>query len=213
MQSTSIKSLITKTGLKPLIFFGPSGSGKSTLASHLITKHPGHFDLSVSCTTRPIRQNEQHARSYYFISQAEFRQKREKSEFLEFMEYNGNFYGTPISELSRIISDSKVPVLDIDYNGVKKMIELFGEENSIRVFVNVTDADILKQRLKSRKSETEESLNQRLAITLEELKYLSEHKLYTHMVNNDNLDLAKLDVDHLITSQYKLNNSTNTSNK
>lgn len=202
MITKAIKELIAKSSNKPLILFGPSGSGKSTLANHILTKYRNHFDLSVSCTTRPLRAGEVHGKNYYFISNKEFNTRLDAGEFLEYMEYNKNYYGTQISELSRIIENKKVPVLDIDYNGVQRMIELFGEENSMRIFVNVTDQSILKERLRSRKTETEESLNSRLAITLQELAYLSQHKLYTHTVNNDDLETAKNDVESLALSQY-----------
>ena len=204
MNVAAIKDLITKTARKPLIFFGPSGSGKSTLARHVLTKYKQSFDMSVSCTTRAMRPNEQHGESYYFLSVESFKAKIAGGEMLEYVEYNSNYYGTPISELSRITSEGKTPVLDIDYNGVSRMIELFGSANSVRVFVNVTDAEVLRERLRSRKTETEESLNQRLAITLQELEYLSAHKLYTHMINNDVLEQAKKEVEQLVIGQYNI---------
>ena len=209
MSVNSIKALIAKTPFKPLIFFGPSGSGKSTLAAHVLSKNKANFDLSVSTTTRAKRPSEVPGVSYHFTSHEQFLSKANNNKFLEYMQYNGNYYGTSISELSRIIASGRSPILDIDINGVKKFIELFGEANSIRVFVNVTDHSVLKQRLRGRNTETEESLNNRLAITLKELQYLASNKLNTHVVDNNDLDAAKREIDVLVQSQYKLHKSCN----
>src|SRR5690606_9335178 len=105
---------IVDFGKKVIVITAPSGAGKSTLVRKLLTQHP-HFGFSVSCTTRPKRENEVAGRDYHFISADEFKRKISGSEFVEYEEvYSGTFYGTLKSEVEKLWAQRKVVVFDID---------------------------------------------------------------------------------------------------
>ncbi|MEO6188717.1 MAG: guanylate kinase, partial [Ginsengibacter sp.] len=102
---------------KIILVTAPSGAGKTSIIQHLIKKFP-RLVFSVSATTRKPRNNEKNGVDYYFISEKDFKEKIHQKEFLEWeMVYEGQYYGTLKSEMERIWSMGKVPVLDIDVQG------------------------------------------------------------------------------------------------
>ena len=107
------------------IFCAPSGSGKSTMVKHLLTMHPNLFELSVSCTTRPPRGEEQHGKEYYFITVEEFQKRIENDDFIEFEQvYEGLYYGTLKAEIDRIEAAGRQVLFDVDVKGGLKLNEV-----------------------------------------------------------------------------------------
>ncbi|HRD08736.1 MAG TPA: guanylate kinase, partial [Saprospiraceae bacterium] len=119
---------------KMVVFTAPSGAGKTTLVRHLLD-HFGYLDFSVSATTRSRREHEREGVDYFFLSEAEFKQKIEEAAFVEWEEvYNGQFYGTLKTELDRIWDQDKAIVFDIDVNGACRLKEKYGEQ-CLTIFV------------------------------------------------------------------------------
>lgn len=146
-----------------LIFCAPSGSGKSTMVSHLLSKYDGRFALSISCTTRAPRGQEQHGKEYYFISREEFEQKIKENAFIEHEQvYEGLYYGTLRSEISRIEGMGMIPVFDIDVKGGINLKRIFGDE-ALSVFICPPSIDELSKRLHGRGDTSEEMIEKRLA--------------------------------------------------
>lgn len=99
--------------LRILVLTGPSGAGKSTIIEHLLKKPL--FNFGVSYTTRNPRPGEAHGREYFFTTREDFEAKAKDGFFLEYTEFNGNYYGTPASS----VDDEGILVLDIELDGLQ----------------------------------------------------------------------------------------------
>lgn len=104
---------------KILVLAGPSAVGKTTVMKKILEKHP-EFEFICSATTREKRQDA-HESEYIYLSIEEFKKQVSDGKMLEYTEFGGNFYGTPASEIERIFSDGKIPLLILDINGVKSL--------------------------------------------------------------------------------------------
>ncbi|MDH3710518.1 MAG: guanylate kinase [Cyclobacteriaceae bacterium] len=149
-------------GGKALIFSAPSGSGKTTIVKNLVENNPD-LEFSISASTRDRRgRQEVHGEDYYFMTPAEFKEKIDQEDFVEWQEvYAGNFYGTLKSEIHRIWDTGHNVVFDVDVKGGLKLKQYFGEK-ALAVFVKVPSMEILEQRLRSRGTETEDSISRRM---------------------------------------------------
>lgn len=104
---------------KILVLAGPSAVGKTTVMKEILEKYP-EFEFVRSATTREVR-NDSHKSEYIYLSRSEFSDRVEKGEMLEHTEFGGNLYGTPASEIERIFTAGRVPLLILDINGVKSL--------------------------------------------------------------------------------------------
>ena len=171
---------------KILIITAPSGAGKTSITHHLMTTLPV-LAFSVSATTRSPRANEKDGVDYHFISVEDFKKKIQLKEFAEWeMVYEGKYYGTLKSELKRIWSMGKVPVLDIDVKGAIHVQKQY-PENTLSIFVEPPSVEELKKRLLSRGTENEQSLNVRINKATYEIGF-KEH--FDKIIVNDNLETA-----------------------
>jgi guanylate kinase len=149
-------------GGKAIIFSAPSGSGKTTLVHHLL-KNNSDLGFSISAATRDKRgRKEENGKDYYFLTPEEFKHKIDNDEFVEWEEvYAGNFYGTLKSEIERIWSEGRNVIFDVDVKGGINLKKFFGDK-ALAIFVKVPSMEILKERLKERGTESEESLSRRV---------------------------------------------------
>ena len=171
---------------KILIITAPSGAGKTSITHFLMKTFPV-LSFSVSAATRQARGNETNGVDYYFITLEDFKKKIQQKEFAEWeMVYEGKYYGTLKSELKRIWSLGKVPVLDIDVKGALHVQQQY-PENTLSIFVEPPSVDELKKRLLSRGTETEESLAARVNKASYEISF-KDH--FDKIIINDNLDSA-----------------------
>lgn len=180
-----------------LILCAPSGSGKSTMVKHLLTDFPGQYELSISCTTRAPRGQEVHGREYYFISVEEFQQRIAAGEFIEHEQvYEGLYYGTLHSEITRIQSAGRIPVFDIDVKGGINLKRLFGDE-ALALFIAPPSIEELSRRLHGRGDTSEEMIEKRLAKASIEM---ADAPHFDHIVVNDDLCRAQAELDQLIAT-------------
>jgi guanylate kinase len=171
---------------KCIIVCAPSGAGKTTIVRHLLSKF-SDLTFSVSATSREPRHNEEDGVHYHFISAKDFRSKIDNDEFLEWEEvYADQFYGTLKSEINRIWDKGHHVVFDVDVEGGVNLKEIFGDR-ALALFVKPPSLKVLEERLRSRKTETEESLQKRLNKAERELGY--EEK-FDDTVINDELEEA-----------------------
>ncbi|HEX8277914.1 MAG TPA: guanylate kinase [Segetibacter sp.] len=171
---------------KVIIITAPSGAGKTSITRYLLNKHP-ELAFSISAATRKARGPERNGVDYYFMSLQEFHEKIKNNEFVEWeMVYEGKYYGTLKSELERIWSEGRMPVLDIDVKGAIRVQEQF-PNNSLSIFVLPPSLEELKKRLEGRGTETPENI----AIRLNKASYeLSFSHSFDKVVINENLEHA-----------------------
>lgn len=171
---------------KSILITAPSGAGKTTLVKKLLADYP-QFTFSISCTTRSQRPNETHGVDYFFISQEEFTKRIHQQEFLEWEEvYSGTFYGTLRSEIGRIHLMGNIPVFDIDIMGAMSIKKSLCSE-VLSIFIAPPNMDVLEERLRSRKTETEEKIRMRIHKAQSEMKFAN---FFDKKIVNDNLDSA-----------------------
>ncbi len=173
------------------IVSAPSGSGKSTLVSRLL-----HLDqrlrFSVSYTTRKPRGNEKPGESYVYISRAEFEDRIESGEFLEYADVFGNYYGTHRKVLERAEAEGKDLVLDIDVKGARQLMKKIPE--AVSIFILAPSRDILEQRLRARSEDAEEVIARRLREAEAEIRNYHEYDyvLVNHQVDESVDSLASI---------------------
>lgn len=195
LNSTKINSISTKA----IIFSAPSGSGKTTIVKYLLDKIPS-LGFSISACTRDKRESvEKSKEDYYFLTTEEFKMKIQKEEFLEWEEvYPGKFYGTLKSEIERLWKEGKQVIFDVDVKGGINLKKHFGNK-ALAVFVKPPSFEILEQRLFDRKTDTKDSLSQRISKAKSEMKY--ENKFDATLINEDLentlLQAKKLVIDFL----------------
>ena len=180
---------------KIVVFTAPSGAGKTTLVRHLLKRYADQLAFSVSATTRPAREGEVHGSDYYFLSRAEFDRRVAAGEFLEFEEvYEDQYYGTLRSELERLWRSGKAVLFDMDVNGAAAVKAAYPDVTRV-VFVAPPSPEILFERLRRRGTESEASLNKRIARAREEL---NQRDAFDLVLVNDDLDLAKAEAERIV---------------
>ena len=181
---------------KMILITAPSGAGKTTIVRHLLSVFD-FLDFSVSATTRNQRPHEQDGIDYYFKSPQEFKSLIEENAFAEYEEvYKDQFYGTLKSEVDRLWGLKKRIVFDIDVQGATNLKKLY-KENALGIFIAPPSLQILKDRLRSRKTETEKQLETRLTRVRKEMEY---REAFDTVLVNDNLDTALKEAEHKVLS-------------
>ena len=184
---------------KVVIICAPSGSGKTSIVKYLLDSGLP-LALSVSATSRTKRAQETDGKDYYFISADEFRKRVANGEFLEWQEvYAGQYYGTLLSELTRIWEAGNAVIFDVDVLGGLNIKKHFGD-NALSIFVKPPTLECLRQRLLGRGTETEETLKKRLDKSEYELSF--ENK-FDKVVLNDTLSVAQKEAYNLIAGFLK----------
>ena len=182
---------------KLIVFSAPSGSGKTTIVRHLLEQTDLPLAFSISATTRAPRGVEKEGEDYYFLSPEAFKNKIEKGEFLEYEEvYPGLFYGTLASEVKRLWNENKAVLFDIDVMGGISIKKSFPDE-TLTVFVQPPSIETLEERLRSRNTDTEETLQIRLSKAQQEL---DQAQAFDEIVINDDLSTALTQTEELVRS-------------
>jgi guanylate kinase len=167
--------------------------GKGTVIRLLLARFP-QMALSVSATTRRPRPGETAGVDYHYLTPAEFQERIEQDDFLEWAEYAGNRYGTLRSELGR---NAHPLVLEIEVQGARQIRERVPEATS--VFIAPPSEEALRTRLVGRGSDDPEQIERRLAVAREELAARDE---FDHVIVNDDLDAAVEELAKLVASIY-----------
>lgn len=156
--------------------------------------------FSISAATRAPRGEEKNGVDYYFISADDFQEKIENNEFVEWeMVYEGKYYGTLKSELERIWSEHKIPILDIDVKGAIHVQQQY-KKNTLSIFIEPPSVDELKNRLESRGTESIESIAARVNKAAYEISF--KHHFNINIINKDLVkacEEATKAVDHFLT--------------
>lgn len=181
---------------KCVIFSAPSGAGKTTLV-HYLLRNIELLEFSISAASRKPRGREEDGIDYHFMSQAEFEKRIENDEFVEWEEvYDNMYYGTLKSEIQKAWAKGKVVVFDVDAEGGLNLKKIFGK-NALAVFIKPPSLFVLEQRLRDRRTETEKSIQKRLAKANGELE---KAHLFDYVLMNDNLEQACLEAKDLVVN-------------
>ncbi len=183
-----------QTANKLLIITAPSGAGKTSITKHLMKRFP-QLAFSISAATREPRAHEQNGVDYHFMTVADFKQKIQNDEFVEWeMVYEGKYYGTLKSEMQRIWNNKQVPILDIDVKGAIHVQGLYPQQ-TLSVFIEPPGIDELKRRLESRGTETAETLQARLNKASYEISF--KHS-FQKVIVNDELKKACAEAERVV---------------
>ena len=179
-----------------IIISGPSGTGKGSLIKEFIKNNPS-YKLSISATTRPPRANEKDGIDYHFISKKKFNEKIKSEEFIEYCLVHHHFYGTLKEEVTKHTNT----IIEIDVQGAKKIKKT--NINAYFIFIAPPSINILKERLKKRKTETEQSIAKRIGNAKKELL---EIKQYNIVIINDKIEKASDELTKSIKNIEKKQN-------
>ena len=171
---------------KSVIVSAPSGAGKTTIV-HALINEINELSFSISACSRKPRPNEIKGKDYYFLSVDDFLLQIKNEEFLEWQEvYKDHYYGTLKSEVNRLCSENKTVIFDVDVVGAINLKNQLKEE-ALSIFIKPLNINVLENRLRNRKTETEEKIQQRLQKAKTELNSMNEFDL---IILNDNLQKA-----------------------
>ena len=179
---------------KLIIITGPSGVGKGTVVKELLDRNKDIW-LSISATTRNPRVGEKDGLNYYFISEERFKDMIDKKEFLEWAQFAGNYYGTPLSTVNEKIEKGFIVLLEIEVEGAKQIKEKFPE--ALSIFLLPPSKAELEKRIRNRGTEKEEAINRRLSRANYEIASSGE---FDFVLTNHDVDETVKEVFKIIKS-------------
>jgi len=182
------------------IISGPSGSGKDTLLVELFKKCPD-IKFSISSITRPMREGEVEGEKYNFISREKFEQMLKDDMLLEHNVYAGNYYGTPKFPVIDASQQGFDMMIEVDVNGARQIREKLPE--AVSIFIMPPSYTELRKRLRSRGTETQQVIDERMQIALSEIARADE---YDYIVVNDDITTAVDDLISVISNSRLLLN-------
>ena len=166
-----------------MVVSAPSGAGKTSICRRIMKMFPD-VRFSVSCTTRPPRPGEEEGRDYIFLSEAEFRERIDRGEFVEWVENYGQLYGTLKKTLDAFLEQGYDLILDVEPRGAKAIREQY--PRGVFIFILPPSLTELKARLVKR-GESEAVMKRRLRTSLDEIR---EALWYNYIIFNERLDEA-----------------------
>lgn len=188
-----------------IVISGPSGVGKNTIIANLFTKLP-NLNYSISATTRSPRPNEIDGKNYFFLSEADFLQKIDAAEFLEWAKVYQYYYGTPKKTVFQILNSGNDVVLDVDVQGALQIKRSFPK--AVLIFLAPPSVRELKNRLIGRHTEMEAQVAERLKYITKEFQCAPE---YDYFVVNQEIDLTCSQIECIIHAEkcriYRLEKS------
>ena len=177
---------------KLFVISGPSGVGKFTVISDFLKKH-NDVKLSISTTTRSPRVGEINGVHYHFVTKDEFKKLIEQNKFLEWADFNGNFYGTRLDLIEDILSNGQNLILEIETVGAMQVKEKI--PSATFIFIMPPSVDDLHKRLVNRGTETEDVIQKRLAIAVGEIE---KAKDFDFQIVNDKVENAVSQLEKII---------------
>lgn len=180
-----------------IVLSGPSGVGKGTVRKAIFESDDNDFQYSVSMTTRNKREGEIEGVDYYFRTREEFEALIEAGEMLEYAEYVGNYYGTPLSYVQKTLDQGKDVFLEIEVQGAKQVKEKVPD--GVFIFLTPPDLAELRSRITGRGTDSAEVIDERMRVAREEIEMMA---LYDYAVVNDEVSKAVQRIQEIISSEH-----------
>jgi guanylate kinase len=178
---------------KLFVIASPSGGGKTSILHVILQRHP-EFKFSVSATTRSIRVGETNEKEYFFIQRHDFERMIVQGELIEHELIYNDYYGTLKHEVDSALNSGKCMVFDIDVKGATSIKKKYPND-TVLIFIQPPSVEVLEERLRGRKTESEEKLQKRLERAKMEIEAAPK---FDHVVVNDVLETAIEEVDAII---------------
>ncbi|HCA7406815.1 TPA: guanylate kinase [Staphylococcus pseudintermedius] len=186
----------TEKGLL-IVLSGPSGVGKGTVRKRIFDDPHTSYKYSISMTTRQMREGEQDGVDYFFKTREEFEKLIEADEFIEYAEYVGNYYGTPVQYVKDTMNVGHDVFLEIEVEGAKQVRKKFPD--ALFIFLAPPSLDHLTERLIGRGTESKEKIESRVKEAKKEVEMMN---LYDYVVVNDEVDLAKDRIQSIVEAEH-----------
>ena len=180
-----------------IVLSGPSGVGKGTVRKAIFERDDNEFEYSVSMTTRPMRKGEVDGVDYYFRTKEEFEAMIEAGEMLEYAEYVGNYYGTPLTSVNKTLDEGKDVFLEIEVQGAQQVKEKVPD--GVFIFLTPPDLAELKARIVGRGTDSPEVIEERMRVARQEIEMMA---LYDYAVVNDQVQNAVDRIKDIIVSEH-----------
>lgn len=180
-----------------IVLSGPSGVGKGTVRAAVFKDNQYNYTYSISATTRKIRPGEVDGKDYYFMSREEFEGLIEQGALLEYTQYVGNYYGTPIQPIEEHLSKGHDVFLEIEVQGAMKVRERMPE--GIFIFLAPPNISELESRIVGRGTDNQDIIYERMQKAREEIEMM---KHYDFVVVNDQVEHAVQKINAIIQSEH-----------
>lgn len=169
-----------------IVISGPSGVGKGTIRQRLVEKYKElNLQYSISMTTRSPREGEENGREYFFVTKEQFEENIKNNNLIEYTKFVGNYYGTPRDYVEELRLKGFNVILEIEIEGARKVMKDYMNDNLITIFVTARSLRIIEERIRNRRTESEEQITERLNKAKKEM-HLSY--LYDYVVVNDEVE-------------------------
>lgn len=176
-----------------IIISGTTCAGKGTVIKELL-KRNDNLTLSISYTSRPMREGEIDGKDYIFITHKEFEKKIKNGDFLEYAKVRyGEYFGTPKEEVQKLLNTGKDVILEIDVQGAKQIKEMFKEV--LLIFIMAPSMTEVKRRIKERGKETPNQIVDRFKTAYKEINEIPQ---YNYIVINDEIEKAVEKVEAIL---------------
>lgn len=187
---------MTERGLL-IVLSGPSGVGKGTVRKAIFESSDNDFQYSISMTTRNMRKGEEEGVDYFFRTKEEFEALIEAGEMLEYAEYVGNYYGTPLFYVEETLAKGKDVFLEIEVQGARQVKEKVPD--GVFIFLTPPDLEELRSRIVNRGTDHADVIDQRMKVAKEEIEMMA---LYDYAVVNDEVPKAVKRIKEIIASEH-----------
>ncbi len=168
-----------------IVLSGPSGVGKGTILKEFVNDPELNLAYSVSMTTRKMRPGEVEGVNYNFVDRSAFEQAIREGELLEYAEFVGNYYGTPLKNVEKLRAEGKNVLLEIEVQGCQQVMEKCPD--ALTIFIIPPSMEELEKRIRGRGTEPEEIVQQRLSKASREMELVDQYKF---IVCNEDPKLA-----------------------
>ncbi|KIL47661.1 guanylate kinase [Jeotgalibacillus campisalis] len=180
-----------------IVLSGPSGVGKGTVRKELFSNPKTTYEYSISMTTRLPREGEVNGTDYFFKTRNEFEALIAQDKLLEYAEYVGNYYGTPVDYVKETLNKGRDVFLEIEVQGARQIREKFPE--GLFIFLAPPSLSELQNRLVHRGTESSDIIASRVEKARKELEMMN---LYDYVVENDHVELACERIHAIVLAEH-----------